>query len=436
MASIALCIPTYQRQECIYEFLHEYAGYYQKCGIDIYYYDSSLDDSTFSIVDAFCKSSQHVYYVRMPSEMHSNAKVYKIFQQYGLEKQYDFIWVCNDAIRFSEKALTEIIGKIDASYDIIEVDPEDVEYLGLKVYEDLNTYLKECAWKLTLYGAAILNVKTVLKDVDWKLYEKKFLREDVINFSHVSLYFNRIIEMREFKALHIPIAGEEFKSSIYKRVSGWHKDALFILCGSWVNTIEKLPNAYTEKAEAILKMGQLKHFKDKNAFEHLRMEGILNFPEFFKYRKIWRKVCTVSIPKIFLASIMPPKALKRREERRKDDKMVGFAKFVEKHPNLVLYGAGKMGYVIATYCDMKNIQYDYFCVTNPTSKKEYMGHMVKELKNVIHELGVKGIIICMRGDYAREVAGLLEEYGLKDNLFYDDGIFDLVGYEIGFKTGV
>ncbi len=53
MASVALCIPTYQRHECVGEFLKEYAGYYQKYDIDIYYYDSSPDDKTFSVVKKF-----------------------------------------------------------------------------------------------------------------------------------------------------------------------------------------------------------------------------------------------------------------------------------------------------------------------------------------------------------------------------------------------
>ena len=30
MVNIAVCIPTYQRHECVYEFLHEYSEYYQK----------------------------------------------------------------------------------------------------------------------------------------------------------------------------------------------------------------------------------------------------------------------------------------------------------------------------------------------------------------------------------------------------------------------
>ena len=35
MVRIALCIPTYQRHECVYEFLYEYSEYYQKHGMDI-----------------------------------------------------------------------------------------------------------------------------------------------------------------------------------------------------------------------------------------------------------------------------------------------------------------------------------------------------------------------------------------------------------------
>ncbi len=436
MASIALCIPTYERQECVREFLYEYAEYYLRCGIDIYYYDSSPDNETFSVVSEFCKITQNVYYIPMPAEMHSNTKVFKIFQQYGLKKQYDFIWICNDAIRFSKKALTEIVERIDVGYDIVEVDPEDVEGLGLKVYEDFNLYLKECAWKLTLYGAAFLNSDTILRNINWQLYEASFLKKEVINFSHVSLYFNRIVEMKKFKALHIPIAGEEFKSSIYKRMSGWHRDSLFILCESWVNTIERLPDCYIEKSEAILKSGQLKNLKDESIFKHLRMDGILNLYEFFKYRKVWKKVCTIPAWKIFLISMIPSKGLKRREERKKTRKLAAFIDFIKRYPNLVLYGAGKMGYVIASYCDMKHIQYDYFCVTCLPQNDEFMGHAVKEFKHVIKDLNTKGIVLCMRGGHAKEVTELLKNQGLADNLFYDEELFELAGYEVGFKTGV
>lgn len=427
MANIALCIPTYQRPECVYEFLHEYSEYYRRCGLDIYYYDSSPDDRTRSVVTEFCENTTGIYYVRMPSKMHSNAKVYKIFQQYGLEKEYDFIWVCNDAIRYSERALSEFVEKIDVSYDIVEPDYDDVEHLGLKLYEDRDLYLRDCAWKLTLYGAAFVNVHTMLSGVDWNTYEKKFLKRKVINFSHVSLYFNRIAEMERFRALYIPVSEDEFESSEYKKYPGWRNETFFIFCESWVNTIERLPDCYRNKKEAILKHGKYTPFlKDERTFEEWKKEGIFNFATFCRYIRRWKKVCDVPVNRIFLVSIMPVAMFKYKEAWRLSKAVT----FLKKRPGLVLYGAGHMGQIVGTYCDYKNIHYDYFCVTHiDGDKKEYMGHPVKELSAVAEDLCSKGIMICTF-DYAPEVIDMLKSVGLSRNWYHDKEVFGIMYKEL------
>lgn len=431
MVSIALCIPTYQRHECVYEFLHEHSEYYQKYGMDIYYYDSSPDDQTYSVVSAFCEDVSGIYYVRIPTEMHSNAKVYKIFQQYGLKKSYDFIWVCNDAIRFSERALVEMAERIDNSYDIVEMDPEDTELLGLRTYEDPNIYLRDCAWKLTLYGAAILNVHTILNGVEWSTYEENFLKREVINFSHVSLYFNRMVEMKHFRALHIPVESKEFKSSMYKKHPGWHNDIFFIFCESWVNTIERLPVCYTEKKEAILKHGVLTFFKDEVAFENLRIERIFNFHVFCKYITKWKKICNVSLGRLLRISLTPAWAYEKSEEKKRQERMSKCLAFIKGHSGLVLYGAGHMAHLAASYFDARKIRYEYFCVTNVDGRKrEYMGHSVKGLDRTIEDLRSKGILICMQEDFAEEVIETLEKYELSDNFYYDRVLFDIMDYEL------
>ena len=101
--------------------------------------------------------------------------------------------------------------------------------MELREYEDADLYLRDCAWKLTLFGAAMLNVHTILNGVEWNIYEEKFFEENLINFSHVSFYFNRIVEMKQFRALHIPIESKEFKSSMYKKYPGWHNDTFLYL---------------------------------------------------------------------------------------------------------------------------------------------------------------------------------------------------------------
>lgn len=435
MASVALCIPTYQRHECVYEFLQEYAGYYQKYGIDIYYYDSSPDDETLAVVRGFSNKMRGLYYVRMPVEMHSNIKVYKIFQQYGLKKTYDFIWVCNDAIRYSEKALAEIMEKTDDSYDIIEPDYDDIEKLGTKEYEDYNLYLKDCAWKLTLYGAALLNTNTLLRNVDWKKYEERYFKREVINFSHVSLYFGRIAEMNQFKALHITVESKEFKSSAYKKAPGWHKNTLFIICESWVNTIERLPDCYVTKKEAMQKAGMFTVFQNKKLFQRLKMEGILNVPEFLKYRKVWRKVCNIPPREILLISMIPAKVWENKEKKKRKVQIKQWTDFMKKYSGLVIYGAGNWACLVGSYCKMKNIGFEYFCVTELKKNKEfYMDHPVKELRDAVDDLRSKAIIICMREEYALEVIETLRKLGLSDNLYYDQDLFETIGYELGFTT--
>lgn len=435
MANIALCIPTYQRHECVYEFLYEYSNYYQKHGIDIYYYDSSLDDKTYSVVSEFSKNIPDIYYVRMPAEMHSNAKVYKIFQQYGLKKNYDFIWLCNDAIRFSEQALNGIIAKINDTYDIIEVDPDDVEHLGLRIYEDCNLYLRDCAWKLTLYGAAMLNVHTILNGVKWNVYEEKFLKRKVINFSHVSLYFNRIVEMRQFRALHIPVENKEFKSSMYKKYPGWRNNMFFIFCESWVNTIEMLPECYTDKKKAILKHGVYTFFKDQSAFENLKIEGIFSFPVFCRYIGKWKKICNIPLIRLFRISLTPVQVYENREKKKRKERMSKCLTFIKKYSGLVLYGAGHMAHLTASYFDMKKIRYEYFCVTHADDrKKEYMRHPVKGLDSTIDDLRSKGILICMQEDFAEEVIDVLEKHGLGENYYYDRVLFDIMDYELKLRN--
>lgn len=432
MVSIAVCIPTYQRHECVYEFLHEYSKYYQKHNMDIYYYDSSPDDKTYSVVSEYSENTEGIYYVQIPVDMHPNTKVYKIFQQYGLKKNYDFIWVCNDAIRFSEQAIGEIYEKIDVSYDIIEPDPEDVERLELREYEDADLYLRDCAWKLTLFGAAILNVHTILNGVEWNIYEEKFLKKNLINFSHVSFYFNRIVEMKQFRALRIPIESKEFKSSMYKKYPGWHNDTFFIFGVSWINTIEKLPESYKKKKEAMLKVGICTcFFKDEEAFENLKIEGIFNFPVFCRYIREWRKICIVPVSRLLRISLTPAWVYEKREEKKRKERMSKCLAFIKRHSGLVLYGAGHMAHLTASYFDARKIRYEYFCVTRAdNNKKEYMGHPVKGLDNMAEDLRSKGILICMQEDFAEEVMDTLEEHGLSDNFYYDRVLFDIMDYEL------
>lgn len=197
MANVALCIPTYEKYDIVEDFLVNCSAYYIEAGIDIYYYDSSVSDKTKDIVCNW-PDQEHIHYIRMPSELHANTKAYKIFQGYGLEKAYDFIWLSGDAHQCSKQAIEQLVPNLSLDYDIIEVCRSDLKSVGTRIFTDPNEYFQLCAYGLAGFGTAILNTHTMLSGVDWSYYEKKFLVEPLISFSHVSFYFYRILELDRF----------------------------------------------------------------------------------------------------------------------------------------------------------------------------------------------------------------------------------------------
>lgn len=428
----ALCIPTYKRSECVKEFLNEYSSYYIKNNIDIYYYDSSPDDETEKAVSSHSEYNKHVFLVKMPEEIHSNVKAYRIFQKYGLKKEYDYLWLSNDALRYSEKVISDIRYNADYGYDIIELDANDVENLGTKVYNDKGQFLCDCAWKLTLYGSALLNTKKMLCEVDWDYLTKKYIRDDRINFSHVGFYFEQLYKNKTFSALHLSVDGKEFKSSTLKKKMGWYNQIFFILCESWVNVIKALPDEYSQKNEAIVKHGKYALLKNEEAFIKLRLDGVFGEEEYLKYEKQWEKVCCVPIEKIKEIAYTPISLIENTVNSSRDEVIGRFMDFIKSYDSLIIYGAGNMAYIFASFCIKSDIDFSFFCVSESNKPTVILGHEVKEFQTVKNELKNTGIIICMKENLAKEVSDFLDSEKI-DSYYYDCELLNVAGEILGYN---
>lgn len=253
---IAVCIPAYNRSLVVKGFLDKCLMDYVDLGIEVYFYDSSTNDETKNVVGIWMEKVDGLYYIRIPLNLHANIKVFRIFRQLGLKKPYNFIWVCGDSLRFNRKALNYILENLTCEFDMIEVNANDAGKLGRKLYDNHNNYFKDCAWHFTLFGAVILNDKTMLADVDRDNYELIYSSKELINFSHVSFYFNQLALKEHFRALHLRLNSSFFEVSALKEKSGWYDDIFYVMCHGWAQTIKALPSCYKDKKEAILNHGR------------------------------------------------------------------------------------------------------------------------------------------------------------------------------------
>ena len=400
------------------------APYYLGAGIDIYVYDSSDDDDTKHVLDKWKgENKENVYYVRMPSELHANMKVYKIWQFYGLKKQYDFVWMSGDALQLSRRAIESIMVNLKPEYDMVELDVFDEDEIGVRVYEQPDRLFAENAWKTTLFGVMILNAQTFLSGIDWNYYEAKYSQPRLIHYSHVSLYFSRAVQLSDFRCMHLPLA-REHTGSEYKKESSWKKDTFAVICEGRVTTIKKMPAYYSNRRKVMLDLGINSVFRDQCNFLDLRREGIYSLNVFLRYFLTWGRVCNVGYWELFWIAFSY-KVGKRHINQTFVSKL---RKMRKRYKFLFLYGAGIVGERYGKYLSQNGLEYEGYLVTKVSGNKEKLNdHKIMEIKD-LDNIGKFGIIVAVSDKLSEEVLMQLQECGYGRQVYYSSELSGWIRY--------
>lgn len=296
MEKIAICVPTFNRPLVIRELILKCCRYFENLDYDLYIYDSSDNDETWSV----CKNLRLNYkfkYIHADRKIHSNEKVYKIYQDHNLLENYNYIWVWSDSIRWSEDILYKV--KRTEDYDLVILNHRDKENIGDKIYNNPQQIFEDLAWEMTLYGSTIVNTDRILRGVQWNKYENAFLLSECINFSHICLYFERMMEVKNIKVLHYSIDSSEFTVSSLKEESGWYNNIFFIWWECWYNAINKL-DGYINKEYVIRKSGIMSGYFTVKGMLILRQKGKYSLKVFIKYLERINYVTDISFFKMFL----------------------------------------------------------------------------------------------------------------------------------------
>ena len=420
---IAFCIPTYKRPDMIAEFMEQYMFGYKERGIDVYIYDSSSDNETELVVQKFQQQTDCLYYIRIPEEVNAIAKVYRIFQQFELKKEYDFIWACGDRIRYPVEALDNILPQISLEYDVIHINSVDEEGIGSRDYEDYNEYFIDCAWHTTMFGALLLNCHTMLKNVCWKKYEDKYLNDDFLSCAHVCFYFNRFLELPKFHAKYF--SGYYCYTTKLKKQCGWYKDTFKILGERWVRAIESFPACYTDKDKVIRKFGKYVALENESAFLQKRIDGIYDEKIYARYENILPRICDVPIERLkeiaFMTNEQASLEMQKWVEECHQNGITELNDFLEKYPKLLIYGAGLNAKRYARLFHTENVVFEGFCVSErKTCDNELMGHPCYTAEELGDELKKYGIYLGLNVVNRNQVREFLEKRGIIDQLFFSE----------------
>lgn len=401
---LAICIPTYNRPEVIQELVEKIAPRYWQYGFDLYIYDSSENEQTEMVVQTWINKYTKLHYVKVDSKIHSNLKVYNIFKEFSASLEYDYLWVCSDAISWSNHVLDSIDKCIQQGYDMIIPNYRDVENLEDREYTDENALFLDCAWHMTLYGSTILKVSTMLQKVDWDELIEKYMVPECINHSHVAFYFEKIKKLDHWRAIHLSFSDKDLILSSLRRVSGWRKETFYVWCYCWPTMINKLPDTYRNKKEVIKKHGINSQILSYWNLKDLRKENVLDREIYHCYRKVWRQLTDVSPLAILLLSITPRSLCYDQYYYKELRLKKKIAKFCSRYEKIYIYGAGKKADRYTRYLNELGIPFEAYLVSTMTGNGIIKGnHKVILYDDVIIKDRDNGILFALNEENTREV---------------------------------
>jgi len=414
--TLAMFVPTYNRSLIINELFDENLFLYAKYDIDLYIYDSSEDDETDKIVKTFQNNFENLYYVRLPSDMHTNVKAYKIFQKYSWVRDYDYIWLCNDIKRFYPETISGLMDIISTSvYDIIILDQYRIASANNREYSDINQFFIENTWQLTNFGTSLLKTSTMLDGVNWGYLTEKYCVTDKVNFSHVCFYFEQILSLNSFKAI-------EYSTWWYgtrlKEHSGWYDSVFLVWLEYFPSAINALPNVYKNKKKAIKNHGKYSTVFSDRYLLGFKKDKILNIEIYKQYRKRWKMYSSKPMIKFFLYSILPTNILSSYidySEQLKEHKPIKrffslkrLKRFCKAYKNVYVYGAGKVADRYIEYLKKMKVDIQGIIVTEKDMKtKEILQGVPIIIFDMLQDWENAGLILGLNQYNAYEVKKVL-----------------------------
>ncbi len=236
---LAVCVPTKDNHENVRLVLDQCISNYQKYGIDIYYYDSSIGTETKEVVCEYSREFSNIFYCSAPKNYCYGEKIDYIFGDLNL-KNYDYIWPIKDRAYCNEKMLQRIIDGCDDDCDIVfPVNTSSHE--GIFNMVSATEFYGRYAVQATSLESAIYRRQTMLNEyLHGTIYNYD---KPLWDFWHYRYLFTRLQEVIK-PCIRIIAESDAQLLNVPKRTSYWEKDIFVVWKDYWINVNEALPENY------------------------------------------------------------------------------------------------------------------------------------------------------------------------------------------------
>lgn len=296
---LSILIPTFNRAKFLDYSLELHIDSFKKHNIQIIVIDNASTDDTESVVSKWAKNYENLIYYK-----HSQNIGGILNFEYALScSNTKYVWMLGDTY--------EVDGKvIDFVFDMLSKNPDKYDVLMLNLgrrlktqtadYYNQNSLLNDLGGLMTCIAVSIIKKDLVSENV--------LKRYRPVWFSHVAIILEGI-STRSFCIRWIQeksVSGLNHPNLVKTNWSNSSK-ALEIACTDWTNFIFSLPPSYSleSKMKCIMDFGKVSGLFSFKHLLLLRVQNILNYQAFIKYKSQFRLTIDFPILMILIISCTP-----------------------------------------------------------------------------------------------------------------------------------
>lgn len=259
---LAVCVMTYRHPDTVRIILNKWFELIKLFDFDLYYFDSSDDNKTEEIVNIFREKSDHIFYIKIGSDITPDEKFLLPFDRDYLSYKYRYLWPIKDRSVPNYALMTTILARLNAECDVIEIPCKypDCSYRFPDIPNNITKeeFYRDYSWSATDLYATIYNYDTILSHFDANTIKERYFDEDgryECCFPHFVTLFHYLAEISNPDIEIVNLSGGK-KILSTNTSSGW-RDAntgMLIFGDYWQRVNNALPSVYNKyKRDAVRK---------------------------------------------------------------------------------------------------------------------------------------------------------------------------------------
>ncbi len=311
---LAITIPTKNRTDVVSDVLKKLGKALYDRNIGFYIFDGSDTEELKYIVNDYIGKGfdniHYFYYNPQQYDLKDNC-VQRLYDSKRLADA-DYIWLCSDRFMPRKECLDDVFAILDKGYNVIVYNFLYRWGEITKEYYDKTAFFKECAPKLQVFIAPILD-QSIMENYTYDLVNDCLKNN---RYLEIEAIFRGVAKIEKFSALLLCFDVLKQNINLPLNINRVILSSHIVARSTFVtfiekvyNTVSKLPEIYDSEKKLVMKNFSKYTWFSLEGFLKLRAIKGYDWKQCIKYMSKIHYVTDVPILLIFVISLLPPNVL-------------------------------------------------------------------------------------------------------------------------------